>query len=339
MIRQPFHLVEISPWPLTASIGALTLTTGLTTWFHLHISYPLILASILIIISMIQWWRDVIREATFLGHHTTYVTKGLRWGIILFITSEVLFFFAFFWAFFHRRLSPTQELGCCWPPTGIHPLNPFRVPLLNTAVLLASGVTVTWAHHSLIQNNRTNTIQALILTISLGVYFTILQAGEYVEASFTIADRVYGSTFFVATGFHGAHVLIGSTFLFVCLIRAIIHQYSSSHHFGFEAAAWYWHFVDVVWICLYLCIYWWSSLYYSVTCTKIFDILRKSAILFYINELFSSYYIIFNNYICTNYNNTNHLRYYHPNHSNNNLFFIRIPKLIMNSLSNFFNLY
>lgn len=267
MIRQPFHLVEIRPWPLTASIGAFTLAIGLTSWFHLHSSYILLIASFLIIISIIQWWRDVIRERTFIGHHTSPVTSGLRWGIILFITSEVLFFFAFFWAFFHRRLSPTPELGCCWPPTGIKPLNPFRVPLLNTAVLLASGVTVTWAHHRLIETNRKNTIQALVLTISLGIYFTVLQAGEYIEASFSIADRVYGSTFFVATGFHGAHVLIGSTFLSVCLLRAIIHQYSSSHHFGFEAAAWYWHFVDVVWICLYLCIYWWSSLYYSVKCT------------------------------------------------------------------------
>jgi len=259
MVRQPFHLVEIRPWPLTASLGALSLALGLTTWFHLHTKTGLVIASILIILSIIQWWRDVIRERTFIGHHTSYVTKGLRWGIILFITSEVLFFFAFFWAFFHRRLAPTPELGCSWPPTGIKPLNPFRVPLLNTAVLLASGVTVTWAHHRLLEINRKNTIQGLTLTISLGIYFTFLQAGEYAEASFSIADRVYGSTFFVATGFHGAHVLIGSSFLAICLARAINHQFSSMHHFGFEAAAWYWHFVDVVWICLYLCIYWWRA--------------------------------------------------------------------------------
>lgn len=259
MIRQPFHLVEYSPWPLTASIGAFSLAIGIARWFHNHGIWCLYIATAIIIISIIQWWRDVIREATYLGHHTTYVTKGLRWGIILFITSEVLFFFAFFWAFFHRRLSPTPELGCAWPPTGITPLNPFSVPLLNTAVLLASGVTVTWAHHSLLEQNRSNTIQALILTVILGIYFTFLQAGEYAEASFSIADRVYGSTFFVATGFHGAHVLIGSTFLLVCLNRAISHHFSTNHHFGFEAAAWYWHFVDVVWICLYLCIYWWRA--------------------------------------------------------------------------------
>lgn len=260
MIRQPFHLVEFSPWPLTGSLGALTLTIGLTRWFHNFSILCLLLGLLIILLTIIQWWRDVIREATYQGFHTSPVIKGIRWGIILFIASEVLFFFAFFWAFFHRRLAPTLELGCNWPPTGILPLNPFAIPLLNTAVLLASGVTVTWAHHRIIEANHTQTIQALSLTIILGVYFTILQATEYLETSFSIADRVYGSTFFVATGFHGLHVLIGSSFLLICLLRQLIHQYSTNHHFGFEAAAWYWHFVDVVWIFLYLCIYWWGSL-------------------------------------------------------------------------------
>nr|YP_009331659.1 cytochrome c oxidase subunit III [Paraleonnates uschakovi]APG32412.1 cytochrome c oxidase subunit III [Paraleonnates uschakovi] len=259
MVRQPFHLVEFSPWPLTGSLGALALTIGLADWFHNHTPYCLILGLSIIILTMLQWWRDIIRESVFLGHHTSYVAKGLRWGMILFIASEVLFFFAFFWAFFHSSLAPTPELGCSWPPTGIEPINPFSVPLLNTAVLLASGVTVTWAHHSLMEGNRQASIQALSLTVALGMYFTFLQAGEYIEAPFTIADSVYGSTFFVATGFHGLHVLIGSTFLLVCLIRTIMHQFSTGHHFGFEAAAWYWHFVDVVWIFLYLCIYWWGS--------------------------------------------------------------------------------
>jgi len=259
MIRQPFHLVEYSPWPLTGAIGAFALTVGTASWFHGHSTIPIFLGTLIILLTIIQWWRDIIREGTFIGHHTSYVAKGLRWGIILFITSEVIFFFAFFWAFFHRRLAPTPDLGCNWPPTGIHPLNPFSVPLLNTAVLLASGVTVTWAHHRLIESDRPRTTQALILTVTLGAYFTYLQAGEYIEAPFTIADRVYGSTFFVATGFHGLHVLIGSTFLLICLIRNISHHFSSGHHFGFEAAAWYWHFVDVVWIFLYICIYWWGS--------------------------------------------------------------------------------
>lgn len=259
MLRQPFHLVEYRPWPLTGSIGALSLTVGIAAWFHSHGIICFVISLAIIITTIIQWWRDIIREATFQGHHTSYVIKGLRWGIILFITSEVLFFFAFFWAFFHRCLSPTPEIGCAWPPTGITPLNPYAVPLLNTATLLASGVTVTWAHHSLLEQNRKNTIQALIFTVILGAYFTYLQGNEYLEASFSIADRVYGSTFFVSTGFHGIHVLIGSSFLLVCLWRTTIHQFSINHHFGFEAAAWYWHFVDVVWICLYLCVYWWSA--------------------------------------------------------------------------------
>jgi cytochrome c oxidase subunit 3 len=259
MPRQPFHLVEIRPWPLTSALGALFITVGIVRWFHIHSATCLILSAVVLRISIIQWWRDVIREGTFQGAHTTYVAKGLRYGMLLFILSEVCFFFAFFWAFFHRRIAPATELGCCWPPIGVTPINPFRVPLLNTAVLLASGVTVTWAHHRLIEGNKRNTIQALVLTVALGGYFTFLQVGEYQAASFSIADRVYGSTFFVATGFHGAHVLIGSSFLLVCLIRTIISHFSNTRHFGFEAAAWYWHFVDVVWICLYLCIYWWGS--------------------------------------------------------------------------------
>nr|AVW86075.1 cytochrome c oxidase subunit 3 [Branchipolynoe sp. YZ-2018] len=259
MIRQPFHLVEYSPWPLTAAIGALLMTSGTAMWFHGHGMFCMFIGPIIILLTMLQWWRDVIREGAYLGFHTSLVTKGLRWGMMLFITSEILFFFAFFWAFFQSSLAPTPELGCSWPPTGVYPLNPFAIPLLNTAVLLASGVTVTWAHHALIEANRKEAIQALTTTVMLGTYFTFLQGMEYFEAPFTIADSVYGSTFFVATGFHGLHVFIGSMFLLVCLIRTSLHQFSSGHHFGFEAAAWYWHFVDVVWIFLYLSIYWWGS--------------------------------------------------------------------------------
>lgn len=259
MLRQPFHLVEFSPWPLTGSLGALFLTSGLAAWFHNYNISLIIISIFLILITILQWWRDIVREGAFLGFHTSNVAKGLRWGIIFFILSEILFFFAFFWAFFHRRLAPTPDLGCAWPPTGVSALNPFSIPLLNTAVLLASGVTVTWAHHRIIEGHHKNSLQALTLTVFLGLYFTFLQAGEYLETSFSIADRVYGSTFFVATGFHGLHVLIGTSFLFVCLWRAFIRHFSTGHHFGFEAAAWYWHFVDVVWIFLYLCIYWWGS--------------------------------------------------------------------------------
>jgi len=255
-----FHLVDQSPWPLTGALGALILTTGVVKWFHTF-NISLFLAGLTILgITCVQWWRDISRERTFQGLHTTIVAKGMRWGIILFITSEVLFFFSFFfWAFFHRRLAPTIEIGLAWPPTGIYPFNPIQVPLLNTIILLASGVTVTWAHHGLIENKFTQTTQGLTLTVILGGYFTLLQAMEYVEASFTIADSAYGATFFVATGFHGLHVIIGTTFLLTCLLRHKKCHFSRGHHFGFEAAAWYWHFVDVVWLFLYITIYWWGS--------------------------------------------------------------------------------
>lgn len=208
---------------------------------------------------MAQWWRDIIRESTFIGYHTSYVVQAHRLGIILFIISEVMFFFSFFWAFFHSALAPTVQIACTWPPPGIEPINPFSVPLLNTAVLLASGFTVTWAHHGLIAGSRKNALQALFITCSLGLYFTKLQLQEYYDAPFTIADGIYGSVFFVSTGFHGLHVIIGTLFLLVCLYRTYAIHFSTDRHVGFEAAAWYWHFVDVVWIFLYLCIYWWGS--------------------------------------------------------------------------------
>nr|YP_009653361.1 cytochrome c oxidase subunit III [Gasterophilus haemorrhoidalis]QCG71493.1 cytochrome c oxidase subunit III [Gasterophilus haemorrhoidalis] len=257
--NHPFHLVDYSPWPLTASIGAMTMVSGLVKWFHQYDVSLFLLGNIIVILTVYQWWRDVSRESTFQGLHTYVVTIGLRWGMILFILSEVLFFVSFFWAFFHSSLAPTVELGLMWPPMGITPFNPFQVPLLNTVILLTSGITVTWAHHSLMEGNHSQATQGLFFTVMLGVYFTSLQAYEYLEAPFTIADSVYGSTFFMATGFHGIHVLIGTTFLTICLIRHLNNHFSKNHHFGFEAAAWYWHFVDIVWLFLYVSIYWWGG--------------------------------------------------------------------------------
>nr|YP_010688255.1 cytochrome c oxidase subunit III [Fusoleon stigmatus]WBR65449.1 cytochrome c oxidase subunit 3 [Fusoleon stigmatus] len=257
--NHPYHLVDYSPWPLTGALAALMTTAGMVKWFHQYDMSLLMVGNLIMILTMIQWWRDVIRESTLQGLHTSNVISGLRWGMILFIISEVFFFVSFFWAFFHSSLSPTVELGMTWPPAGIIPFNPLEVPLLNTVILLSSGVTITWAHHSLMNGNYTQTTQGLFFTVLLGIYFTTLQAYEYVEAPFTIADSVYGSTFFVATGFHGLHVLIGTTFLAVCLIRHVNFHFSSNHHFGFEAAAWYWHFVDVVWLFLYISIYWWGG--------------------------------------------------------------------------------
>lgn len=254
-----FHLVDYRPWPLLGSLSALILISGIIKWFNIYNNNLFILSLSLIILIIYQWWRDVSREATFLGLHTLSVSKGIRWGIILFITSEVLFFISFFWGFFHNRLCPIIDLGINWPPFGIKTFNPIQIPLLNTIILLSSGLTVTWAHHRLIENNFKETIIGLIVTIILGVYFSILQAYEYYESSFSISDSSYGRSFYIATGFHGIHVIIGTLFLTVTIIRHLNNHFSKIHHFGFEAAAWYWHFVDVVWLFLYCSIYWWGS--------------------------------------------------------------------------------
>lgn len=256
--NHPFHLVDVRPWPLTGAISTFCLVSGLVKWFH-HYSIDLFMLGIFItLLTIYQWWRDISREGTYQGLHTKKVVEGLKLGIILFIVSEVFFFLSFFWAFFHRSLSPNIELGINWPPHSIQPFNPFHIPLLNTVILLSSGISTTWAHHSLLEGKHNQCKFSLIITVILGIYFTVLQAYEYVEAPFSIADSVYGSTFFMATGFHGFHVIIGTTFLFVCLVRHLNFHFSSLHHFGFEAAAWYWHFVDVVWLFLYISIYWWG---------------------------------------------------------------------------------
>ncbi len=258
IITHPYHLVDISPWPLTTALRVLIIVSGLVKWFHYFNVNLFLLGLLATLLSSAQWWRDVSREATFQGLHTEKVIKGLQIGIILFITSEIIFFFSFFWAFFHSSLSPTSELGRIWPPTGIYPLDPIAVPLLNTIILLASGVSVTFTHFRILNRNFPHAKERLLITVLLGFYFTRIQAIEYIESPFSIADSVYGAIFFVATGFHGLHVLIGALFLRVTFYRLFTHQFSSYHHFGFEAAAWYWHFVDVVWLFLFTFIYWWG---------------------------------------------------------------------------------
>nr|YP_006354.1 cytochrome c oxidase subunit III [Siphonodentalium lobatum]AAP91675.1 cytochrome c oxidase subunit III [Siphonodentalium lobatum] len=251
----PYYLVEASPWPLLMGGAAFMMLGGLT--FYMHGNSPMLLwfGLLTVLFIMMRWFRDIICEATYMGYHTKPVETGLRVGMMLFIVSEIMFFFSFFWAYFHSALVPVYG---SWPPVGILPMNPYEMPLTNTIILLSSGVTVTYAHHSIIMKNRNDCLIALQLTCTLGILFTLLQLYEYYNATFTISDGVYGSCFFVATGFHGLHVIIGSTFLLVCLFRAWKHHFSSNHHFGFEAAAWYWHFVDVVWLFLYMCIYWWG---------------------------------------------------------------------------------
>jgi len=244
--RHSFHLVDPSPWPLTSSLGAFMLTTGGVLYMHKFIGGDRLLLTGLFVIlySMYTWWRDVIREATFEDQHTFAVQRGLRLGMILFIVSEIMFFFAFFWAFFHSSLAPVFNIGGVWPPEDISPIQTSGIPLTNTFLLLSSGATVTWAHHAIIVRAKRQAVIGLIFTLFLAILFTSLQGLEYVEAPFCISDSVFGSCFYMATGFHGFHVFIGTLSLFVSLLRIVVNHFTPTHHFGFESAAWYWHFVD-----------------------------------------------------------------------------------------------
>lgn len=257
----PFHLVSPSPWPLYTSISLLTLTTSAVCSFHLfdNATHFLTLGLICVVCSMSFWFRDIISEGTYLGNHTLAVQRGINMGVALFIVSEALFFLAIFWAFFHSALSPTVELGGMWPPMGISAINPFELPLLNTVILLSSGVTVTYAHHSLIQGNRKGALDGLVFTILLAVIFTVFQGVEYSVSSFTMSDGVFGSCFYFATGFHGIHVMIGTAFIAVGLWRLLAYHLTDNHHLGLESGILYWHFVDVVWLFLFISIYYWGS--------------------------------------------------------------------------------
>jgi len=256
--KHSFHLVDVSPWPIVSAFAALMTTFGGVLYMHGYLggNFLFKFGFLMLLFMMYCWWRDVIREGTFEGQHTKSVQTGLKWGMLLFIVSEIMFFFAFFWAFFHSSFNPSPILGGVWPPLFMTVLNPWKIPLLNTILLLTSGATITWAHHSIVWGSKDQSILALFITIILAIIFTGLQAFEYITAPFTISDSVYGSTFYLATGFHGFHVFVGSCFLIVCLIRLIFNHFTKEHHFGFEAAAWYWHFVDVVWLFLFVTIYW-----------------------------------------------------------------------------------
>nr|AGO02034.1 cytochrome c oxidase subunit III [Solenaia carinata] len=257
-MRSPFHLVEMSPWPVFSSVGAVCVVVSLVNWFAGGSPWFVLCAVSVVMFVLFQWWRDIVRESDQ-GWHTSYVASNIRLGMVLFIGSEAFLFFSFFWAFFSCSLVPGVEVGGVWPPVGIIPVNPFGLPLLNTAVLLGSGVSVTWAHHAVMAGCRKEAVSALFVTVVMGLYFSFLQVCEYLECSFSVADSVYGSLFYVMTGFHGVHVLVGTVALFVGLLRCFGYGFSSSRHLGLEASIWYWHFVDVVWICLFLCVYWWGG--------------------------------------------------------------------------------
>ncbi len=274
-----YHIVDPSPWPFTGGIGALLMAIGGIAWmramnedelvfFGIDVAGPWIffLGLLVVLYTMFAWWSDTIREAHG-GDHTKVVSLHLRYGMIMFIASEVMFFVAWFWAFFDASLfagevgqvARVEHTGGVWPPAGLHVLDPLHLPLFNTITLLLSGTTVTWAHHALMNNDRKGLIAGLSLTIILGIIFTSVQAYEYAMAPFDFAGSIYGSTFFMATGFHGFHVLIGTIFLIVCLVRSMMGHFTPQQHFGFEAAAWYWHFVDVVWLFLFFAVYVWAS--------------------------------------------------------------------------------
>ena len=253
--NHPYHLVDPSPWPFAASIAVLVAAIGGVLAMHHHGSLLFWLGTGALVLVALAWWRDVIKEAEHQRQHTTAVQTGLRLGMALFIASEVMFFAGFFWAFFDMSLFPREATGLTWPPKGITTLDPFHLPYLNTLILLLSGTTLTWAHHSLLHNERKDMQQGLLLTVLLGLTFTVIQGFEYLHAPFGFKDGIYPSVFYMATGFHGFHVIVGTLFLLVCLYRGWRHHFKPDHHVGFEAAAWYWHFVDVVWLFLFISVY------------------------------------------------------------------------------------
>ncbi len=260
----PYHLVNPSPWPFVGAASLLILTFGGAAFMHQH-SWGVVLLLVGlagVLYTMFGWWRDVVKEGRVDKAHTREVSTGLRIGMALFIVSEILFFAAFFWAFFNASLLPKLPLeetwaiaDGVWPPKGITPFDPMELPFLNTLILLLSGTTVTWAHYEILHNRQKQAVAALSWTVVLGILFTACQAYEYSHAAFGFKDGIYASTFFMATGFHGFHVLVGTIFLAVCLIRAKNGHFTPTQHLGFEFAAWYWHFVDVVWLFLFVCVY------------------------------------------------------------------------------------
>jgi heme/copper-type cytochrome/quinol oxidase subunit 3 len=260
-VRHGFHIVDPSPWPMYTAFSAFFRVFGAVLWRHGFSRglFVFIFGIISVIMNVTFWWRDVIREATFEGQHTSVVQNGLRMGMILFIVSEIMLFFAFFWAYFHSSLNPAPFIGAVWPPKGIEPMNPWRIPLLNTGLLLSSGAALTWSHAALLGGRLNEATLSRGITLTLAIIFTLFQVFEYLNASFNITDSVYGSTFYRLTGLHGFHVIVGTAFLMVAYFRRTAQQYTVSAHIGYEAAAWYWHFVDVVWIFLFIVVYVWGD--------------------------------------------------------------------------------
>ncbi len=258
-----YHILNPSIWPLMGALGGFIMLGGMVLYMHDMGPWLGLIGLALVLVTMYSWWSAVVDEANE-GDHTPVVMIGLRYAVIMFIMSEIMFFVAWFWNFFKHALYPMTEgtpyIDGVWPPTGIETFDAWHLPLINTLILLCSGAAATWAHHAIAhENNRKDLVNGLILAILLGIVFTFFQAYEYSHATFAFSGNIYGGTFFMATGFHGFHVIIGTIFLAVCLIRALKGQMTPTHHLGFEAAAWYWHFVDVVWLFLFAAIYVWGG--------------------------------------------------------------------------------
>jgi cytochrome c oxidase subunit 3 len=257
--NHPYHLVDPSFWPFFSSMATFIIPIGIILWATDRGPWLLIVGMLFLLYILYKWWVDVINESITPGVHSSVVRKGFRYGMVFFICSEVMFFVAFFWAYFDAAIGPMESIGFSWPPEGLVTFDPFRVPLLNTLILLLSGTTVTWAHHLLLENDIKGAIDKTAYTVILGLIFTACQAFEYLNAPFSLSDNVYTSAFFIATGFHGVHVIIGTIFLAVCYNRLRSGHFTKNDHFGFEAASWYWHFVDVVWLFLFVSIYIWGQ--------------------------------------------------------------------------------
>lgn len=254
----PFHLVELSPWPILTSFSFLSFGLGVVIMVRSYDCTPFLVSLLLLIISSFLWGRDVHREGCYEGNHNNEVTVGFKVGIILFILSECFFFLGIFWGYLHLAEAPAVELGGVWPPVGVTPFDPKGIPFLNTILLVSSGVSVTWTHHAMEVGDFKSRLVSLVLTVLLGATFTAFQLIEYYVARFTFSCSSYSSVYFIGTGFHGLHVLIGRVLLVICLFRLSYLTISPNHRVGFECSVWYWHFVDIVWFCLYLIFYWWG---------------------------------------------------------------------------------
>nr|AKM70254.1 cytochrome oxidase subunit III [Aiceona himalaica] len=257
--NQPYFILNLSPWPLIMSINIFNLMISNIMMINYKINQFLFINLFLTMLISTMWWRDIIRESTYQGNHNFYIMNLIKLSMILFIISEMFLFISFFWNFLHNSLAPSIELGLNWPPKNINFFNPMIIPLLNTIILLTSSFTITLTHFFLLKNLKNKTILFLILTIILSMYFIYLQMIEYKQAMFTFSDSIFGSSFYMATGFHGLHVIIGMMFLIINLWRFNNLQMSFIHHISFELAAWYWHFIDIIWLFLYMTFYWWNN--------------------------------------------------------------------------------